>query len=67
MEDYAQLVECFIAAISSVLLWTLYEMYFSAIRELYCSLNWVPYSDHYVEDSSQQVDIESFWFFTIVT
>ena len=40
----------------SVLHWTLYGRYFTASGQLYCSLNAVCYSEHYLEDTSQQVD-----------
>ena len=40
----------------SVLQWTLYGRYFTAGGQWYCSLNGVCYSEHYVEDTSQQVD-----------
>jgi len=40
----------------SVLLWTLCGRYFTAGGQWYCSLNGVCYSEHYVEDTSQQVD-----------
>ena len=39
-----------------VLQWTLCGRYFSAGGQCYCSLNWVCYSEHYVEDTSTQVD-----------
>ena len=40
----------------SVLQWTLCGRYFKASGQLYCSLNGVCYSEHYVEGISQQVD-----------
>jgi len=40
----------------SALQWTLYGKYFTAGGQCYCSLNGVCYSEHYVEDTSQQVD-----------
>ena len=40
----------------SVLQWTLSGRYFTAGGQWYCSLNGVCYSEHYVEDTSQQVD-----------
>ena len=40
----------------SVLQLTLCERYFTARGQYYCSLNGVCYSEHYVEDISQQVD-----------
>ena len=40
----------------SVLQWTLCGRYITAGGQWYCSLNGVCYSEHYVEDTSQQVD-----------
>jgi len=40
----------------SVLQWTLSGRYFTAGGQWYCRLNAVCYSEHYVEDTSQQVD-----------
>ena len=40
----------------SVLQWTLCGRYFTEGGQLHCSLNGVCYSEHYVEDTSQQVD-----------
>jgi len=40
----------------SVLQWTLYGRYFTAGGQWYCSLNEVCYSEHYTEDTAQQVD-----------
>jgi len=40
----------------SVLQWTLYGRYCTAGGQWYCSLNGVCYSEHYMEDSAQQVD-----------
>ena len=40
----------------SVLQWTLFERYFTAGGQCYCSLNGVRFSEHYLEDTSQQVD-----------
>ena len=40
----------------SVLQWTLCGRYFTAGGQWYCSLNGVCYSEHYVEDTTQQVD-----------
>jgi len=40
----------------SVFLWTLSGWYFTAGGEWYCSLNEVCYSEHYMEDTAQQVD-----------
>jgi len=39
-----------------VLQWTLCGRYFTAGGQFYCSLNGMCYSEHYVEDTSQQVD-----------
>ena len=39
-----------------VLQWTLSGRYFTASGPWYCSLNVVCYSEHYLEDTSQQVD-----------
>jgi len=39
-----------------VLQWTLCGRYFTACGQWYCSLNAVCYSEHYVEDTSTQVD-----------
>ena len=35
---------------------TFFGRYFTASGQWYCSLNGVCYSEHYVEDTSQQVD-----------
>jgi hypothetical protein len=40
----------------SMLKWTLYGRYFTAGGQCYCSLNRVCYNEHYMEDTSQQVD-----------
>jgi len=40
----------------SVLEWTLCGRYCTAGGQWYCRLNWVCYSEHYVEDTTQQVD-----------
>ena len=40
----------------SALQWTLSGRYFTADGQWYCSLNEVCYSEHYLEDTSQQVD-----------
>ena len=40
----------------SVLHWTLCGRYFTAGGQWYCSFNGMCYSEHYVEDTSQQVD-----------
>jgi hypothetical protein len=40
----------------SVIQFTIFGRYFTAGGEWYCSLNEVCYSEHYVEDNSQQVD-----------
>ena len=39
-----------------VLQWTLYGRYFTAGGQWYCSLNGVRCSEHYMEDTAQQVD-----------
>jgi len=39
-----------------VLLWTLFGRYCTASWQWYCSLNGVCYSEHYLEDTEQQVD-----------
>jgi hypothetical protein len=40
----------------NVLHWTLCGRYFTAGGQWYCSLNEVCYSEHYLEDTSQQID-----------
>ena len=39
-----------------VLQWTLYGRYCTGGGQWYCSLNWLCYSEHYMEDTAQEVD-----------
>jgi hypothetical protein len=41
----------------SALQWTLYGRYFTSGGHCYCSLNGVRYSEHYMEDTSQQMEL----------